>query len=204
MREINLNNYEEVKTRIPKFFTKYPEGRITTVIIENSEDYSFVIIKAYLYRDREDQIADVPLTTGYAHEVKGEGYVNKTSHIENCETSAIGRALANLGLHGDNRPSREEMSKVKRMGGGDEKKKESVQVSLDDIAKRMEGKIKKNAVNTSSYYQQTINKINRATTKEEVGRIRNFLQNNKGLLTPQEAAELYDRLQNKFKGYFKK
>jgi hypothetical protein len=58
--------------------------------------------------------------TGYAEEVRGEGNVNRTSHVENCETSAIGRALANLGYAGSDmtkRPSREEMQKVQRMQG---------------------------------------------------------------------------------------
>jgi hypothetical protein len=55
--------------------------------------------------------------TGYAEEVRGAGNVNRTSHVENCETSAIGRALANCGMAGSDmskRPSREEMSKVQR------------------------------------------------------------------------------------------
>src|SRR5690606_40073722 len=51
-----------------------------------------VVFKATVYRDREDAHP----TTGWAYEREGVGYVNKTSFIENCETSAIGRALANL------------------------------------------------------------------------------------------------------------
>jgi hypothetical protein len=57
------------------------------------------------------------IATGYAEEVRGAGNVNRTSHVENCETSAIGRALANCGVAGSDmtkRPSREEMSKVQR------------------------------------------------------------------------------------------
>jgi hypothetical protein len=60
-------------------------------------------------------IDDVPVATGHAEEVRGAGNVNRTSHVENCETSALGRALANAGMAGtdvNKRPSREEMSKV--------------------------------------------------------------------------------------------
>jgi hypothetical protein len=60
-------------------------------------------------------LEDVCVATGYAEEVRGAGNVNRTSHVENCETSAVGRALANAGMAGtdvNKRPSREEMSKV--------------------------------------------------------------------------------------------
>jgi hypothetical protein len=57
------------------------------------------------------------IATGWAEEIRGQGNVNKTSHLENCETGAVGRALANAGLSGSDfskRPSREEMQKVVR------------------------------------------------------------------------------------------
>jgi hypothetical protein len=60
-------------------------------------------------------LEDVCIATGYAEEVRGAGNVNRTSHVENCETSAVGRALANAGMAGtdvNKRPSREEMTKV--------------------------------------------------------------------------------------------
>jgi hypothetical protein len=62
-------------------------------------------------------LEDLCIATGYAEEVRGAGNVNRTSHVENCETSAVGRALANAGMAGtdvNKRPSREEMSKVER------------------------------------------------------------------------------------------
>jgi hypothetical protein len=62
-------------------------------------------------------LEDVCIATGYAEEVRGAGNVNRTSHVENCETSAVGRALANAGMAGtdvNKRPSREEMGKVQR------------------------------------------------------------------------------------------
>jgi hypothetical protein len=67
-----------------------------------------VVFKAELFN------GDILLSTGWAFEREGDGMVNQTSHLENCETSAIGRALANITIHGDKRPSREEMEKVQR------------------------------------------------------------------------------------------
>jgi hypothetical protein len=66
-------------------------------------------------------LGEMLIGTGYAEEVRGAGNVNRTSHVENCETSAIGRALANCGMAGSDmskRPSREEMSKVQRTSNG--------------------------------------------------------------------------------------
>jgi hypothetical protein len=68
------------------------------------------VIKAYLYRTFLDQVA---YATGYAEEKDTDRGVNSTSALENCETSAIGRALANAGFAAKGkRPSREEMVKV--------------------------------------------------------------------------------------------
>jgi hypothetical protein len=68
------------------------------------------IVKAYLYKDASDGVA---WATGYAEETVSSRGVNQTSALENCETSAIGRALANAGYAPKGkRPSREEMSKV--------------------------------------------------------------------------------------------
>ena len=77
-----------------------------------------VVFKAAIYLNGDAE----PKATGYALEEAGKGFVNKTSHLENCETSAIGRALANMGMHGSKRPSREEMEKAQRGGDGDTEK----------------------------------------------------------------------------------
>lgn len=109
MAQFNLDDYEPVEERIKKFYKDWPDGRVRTSII--ADDGKRVVIKAYLYRDHE---ADRFWSTGYAEEVRGEGFVNKTSALENCETSAIGRALANANYAGSKRPSKEEMQKVER------------------------------------------------------------------------------------------
>jgi hypothetical protein len=88
----DLNDYVQVNERIEKFYKQYPNGSIQTEIVHNAE--SQVIIKAYAYRDQDDKRP----ATGHAMEKEGSSYINKTSHIENCETSAVGRALAMLGF----------------------------------------------------------------------------------------------------------
>ena len=107
---INLDNYEMVKDRLPLFYEKYPDGRITSEII--SEDSTGVTIRAFLWKDLNEQAHETPLTTGIAREVPG-GFIDK--YTENCETSAIGRALANLNMYSKDRPSREEMESAQSM-----------------------------------------------------------------------------------------
>jgi len=110
MGNFNLEDYEPVQNRIPVFYKIHPDGRIITAL--HSADNGLYVFKATLYKSAEEQERGIVLTTGWAQEQAGQGYVNKTSALENCETSAIGRAFANIGLHGNKRPSREEMTKV--------------------------------------------------------------------------------------------
>ena len=91
-REDALRDYVEVNTRIMKFYEKYPEGRILTEILDWKD--GVVVMKATVYRDGSDIIA----ATGHAYEKEGSSFINKTSALENCETSACGRALAMLGF----------------------------------------------------------------------------------------------------------
>lgn len=116
MANFNLADYELVETRIKKFYSLYEDGRIQTENMSTKEDREkgIWVVKARLYTTQEDQRLGLPKATGYAFEVDGGYGANKTSALENCETSAIGRALANMALHGSKRASREEMSKVER------------------------------------------------------------------------------------------
>ncbi len=101
-------DYETVEERLIKFWKDHPDGQIHTKVLEHTS--SRFIVEASIYRTEADQR---PWTTGLAEEtVQGRG-VNATSALENCETSAIGRALANAGYATKGkRASREEMNKV--------------------------------------------------------------------------------------------
>jgi len=107
----NLDDYETVEERLIKFWKDYPDGRIDTKLVEASS--SRFIVQAYIYRTEANQYA---WASGLAEEtISGRG-VNATSALENCETSAIGRALASAGYATKGkRPSREEMGKVVQM-----------------------------------------------------------------------------------------
>ena len=104
----NLADYETVEVRLEKFIKDYPDFRIATELEVCDKDR--YVVKAYLYKVTTDIVA---WTTGLAEEKVTDRGVNSTSALENCETSAIGRALANAGYAAKGkRPSREEMSKV--------------------------------------------------------------------------------------------
>ena len=104
----NLADYEPVEVRLEKFIKDYADFRISTELEVVEKDR--YIVKAYLYKTSSDSVA---WATGYAEEKITDRGVNSTSALENCETSAIGRALANAGYAAKGkRPSREEMSKV--------------------------------------------------------------------------------------------
>jgi hypothetical protein len=104
----NLDDYETVEERLIKYWKDNPNGRIATRLLEHSP--SRFIVEAAVFRAADDV---APWATGLAEEtVQGRG-VNATSALENCETSAIGRALANAGYATKGkRPTREEMGKV--------------------------------------------------------------------------------------------
>ena len=104
----NLADYETVEVRLEKFIKDYPDFRIATELEVVERDR--YIVKAYLFKTTSDSLS---WATGYAEEKITDRGVNSTSALENCETSAIGRALANAGYAAKGkRPSREEMSKV--------------------------------------------------------------------------------------------
>jgi hypothetical protein len=104
----NLEEYTTVRERINEFWKKYPNGRISTEILEWS-DKRF-IVGAALYREITDS---VPFATGFACEVVSDRGVNKDFALENGNSSAIGIACGVAGIGVDkHKPSREEMQKV--------------------------------------------------------------------------------------------
>lgn len=110
MADINLDNYEPVDERIARFKADHPNFRVLT---EESHDgapgETRWIVKASIWRDSDN--TGLPDGTGYAFEIDGRGMTQRTAALETCETSAIGRALANLGYAGNRKVTREEMIK---------------------------------------------------------------------------------------------
>ena len=87
---IKGKEYVTVNERVKAFRKLLPEGTIQTNIV--SVDDEMIVMTAEVYS------GDLLLSTGTAFEVKTSSYINKTSYVENCETSAVGRALAFLGI----------------------------------------------------------------------------------------------------------
>jgi len=116
--KFNLNDYVMVEDRIRDFYDRYPNGRIETRVVQATENLESVIVFAAIYKDES---TTVPLATGLAQEQKAVGgFANEVSWVENAETSAIGRSLANAGFQkkGEPRPTKEEMTKKERLEGG--------------------------------------------------------------------------------------
>ena len=92
LRRTNIKgkDYIEVNQRILAFWELYPNGRITTELL--ADDGKRCTFKASVYD------GDNLLATGHSFEFQGAGMINKTSYVENCETSAVGRALGMLGI----------------------------------------------------------------------------------------------------------
>jgi hypothetical protein len=104
----NINDYETVEVRLGKYISEYPDFMVHTELLESTEKRFIVLAK--IYRTCVDS---QPFATGLAYETITDRGVNQTSALENCETSAIGRALANAGYAAKGkRPSQSEMAKV--------------------------------------------------------------------------------------------
>ena len=137
MAKFNLENYETVEDRLKIFWKDNPDGIKETEIVHITTDGTCVTIRAELYKDLTDAR---PVTTGTAQETKGQGgFANADAWMENCETSAIGRALANWKYQGSNkpRPSREEMSKVSDSKPAAPKKKPIAQETKTSLSNEM-------------------------------------------------------------------
>lgn len=88
--EMETKKYANVNERIKAFRKLYPEGTIETEIVSHYD--GIIVMKASAFNNMK------LLGTGTAYEDQSSSYINNTSYIENCETSAVGRCLAMLGL----------------------------------------------------------------------------------------------------------
>jgi hypothetical protein len=117
---VSIEDYEPVQSRFSRFI-EWSETReqFFSVISEllSAPGDDICVMKTTILCD------GVVVATGHAEEIRNQGNVNKTSSLENCETSSLGRCLSNFPMHNfcgtslDKRPSREEMQKVERMSG---------------------------------------------------------------------------------------
>jgi len=113
MAQFDLESYATVQERVAQLYQDFPDASVRTFMVKL--DGPEVVFEARVYRTPEEVTMGV-YTSGWAREIEGKTPVNRTSFLENCESSAVGRALANLGYATDaRRPSRSEMLKVARM-----------------------------------------------------------------------------------------
>jgi hypothetical protein len=108
--DTSFSDYALVADRITLFYLRYPTGRIVTRLHSRTDNE--ITFRALVFRTADDPR---PAATGWASERRDDGEINQVACLENTETSAIGRALANLGFTASTRrPSREEMEKASR------------------------------------------------------------------------------------------
>jgi len=125
----NLADYETVAQRTIRFYADHPNGAIITKNLTTDADRERKqwVVYAEVWFDKNVDVR--PTGTGLAFEIDGTAGANVTSALENCESSAVGRALAQANYGGDKRVTREEMAKVNRGPA-----KES-QITIEDVQK---------------------------------------------------------------------
>jgi hypothetical protein len=114
MARFDLQNYETVAQRIIRFYSDHENGAIITKYLttDADRDRKQWVVYAEVWFDKNTDAR--PTGTGLAFEIDGSAGANVTSALENCESSAVGRALAQANYGGDKRVTREEMAKVNR------------------------------------------------------------------------------------------
>jgi hypothetical protein len=168
----NPAEYATVAERLVEFWKDCPRGRIITFM--EVDDGTRVLMRGELYADIGDP---VPTTTGWAEEVRGSSMVNKTSAVENCETSLCGRLLANYMYQGSkNRASLEEIVKVYRQG--------------------QEPQTTPNAPPAAQPRTQTLGSVGEPPTAKQMAMLRAKNYEGQAPSTKREASQIIDRLMN--------
>jgi galactitol-specific phosphotransferase system IIB component len=133
--DVKGKQYAEVNQRIKAFRMLYPTGTIETELV--SIDDGMCIMRAKVYVMGEHGLRTL-LGTGTAYEKENSSFINKTSYIENCETSAVGRALAMCGIGIDTSiASKEEVENAIEQQEQDKKEQEEKKKLLVDIKNLM-------------------------------------------------------------------
>ena len=130
--------YIEVNERIKAFRKLYPEGFISTEMISNENGVCVIrAIVGYYTQDGDRRI----LGEGTAYEKEGSTFINKTSYIENCETSACGRALGMLGIGIDTSVAsyEEVQNAINNQDQQDKQEKKATPKQVELLAKKYEG-----------------------------------------------------------------
>lgn len=96
--DVKGKDYAEVNQRIKAFRMLYPEGTIETEMLSNENGVCVFKASVYAFKGKDMEEKEQLLGTGTAYEKENSTFINKTSYIENCETSAVGRALAMCGI----------------------------------------------------------------------------------------------------------
>jgi len=122
LKTINIKGkeYVEVNERIRAFRELYPKGSIMTEMVSNQD--GMCVFKTNIIVD--NQI----LATGHAYEREGSTFINKTSYVENCETSSIGRALGVLGIGID-----KSVASAEEVGNAIAQQEQPKEISDDDL-----------------------------------------------------------------------
>lgn len=168
--EIKGHEYAEVNQRIKAFRVIYPKGTIKTSLLSNENG---VCIFRTEILDEEGKL----LSTGTAYEKEGSSFINKTSYIENCETSAVGRALGMCGFGIDTSVASAE--EVENADLQQEAERVIVKLKVQALEKAIE-----NAGLTKKQVDSVINKFNYQNIKEiknkDYGEVVNRLRAIKG------------------------
>ena len=158
MAQFNLDDYVSVNTRLEKFWEKYPDGRIDTQIIKWMA--GVITMKASVYKNIADE---KPAATGHAYEKEGASFINKTSAVENCETSVVGRALALMGFEVKHSiASKEEVANAIHQQEQKTKQDPDAQLKKDLVKKHKGDKVKAKAE------YMTIKAKEKAKPKDEI------------------------------------
>ena len=151
---IHGKNYAEVPQRVQAFRCLYPEGFIITELVSNEGGVCVMKSTVGYYQNGEP----VTLATGMAYEKEGSSNINRTSYIENCETSAVGRALGMLGLGSEaSIASAEEVATAIMQQKEAENQEEPVPDKLEPKAENADRKqvieavIRQNGINNSTF-----------------------------------------------------